>query len=87
MSDSEGGRAGSVYAGPRVRVRSGRMGKFPGEDQNWELMASKSIVLRSMCCFSSIEKGYLPIREMSRSSRKIEWYACIVESGLLAFAA
>lgn len=29
ISDSEAGRAGRVYAGPRVRVRRGRRGKFP----------------------------------------------------------
>lgn len=31
ISDSEGGSAGRTYAGPRVRVRRGRRGKFPGE--------------------------------------------------------
>jgi hypothetical protein len=75
MSDSEAGSAGSVYAGPRVRVRRGRMGKVPrkkersGQHFFW-------LSVRDSSSYIILIKGrYLPIRETSWSSRKIEWYA------------
>jgi len=33
VSEAEGGSGGRAYAGPRVRVRSGRRGKFPGAER------------------------------------------------------
>jgi hypothetical protein len=66
MSDSEDGSAGSVYAGPRVRVRRGRMGKVPKERKVRSALLTPPILIKG---------SYLPIRETSWSSRKIEWYA------------
>jgi hypothetical protein len=78
------GSGGNVYAGPRVRVRRGRIGKFPVYKTCDGQSAVLHVAIWHRNCCAAL--GYLvPITGTSRSSRKMEWYACIgVNRGLLA---
>lgn len=66
-SDDPGGSRGSVYAGPRVRVRRGRIGKFP-------INSSKQIFLVYSLEITALVQMYgIPMVCTLASSRKIEW--------------
>lgn len=63
-SDSEGGSAGRTYAGPRVRVRRGRRGKFPSRSNE---MSDTYILTCSKLDYSSVhccESEYTDNREV-----------------------
>ena len=70
------GSGGNVYAGPRVRVRRGRMGKFPSQEIFYDQFGSWNVV-HSSGTLRRLDRSLLPITGTSRSSRKMEWYACV----------